>query len=93
METALKLANKENTEGLTSRLISLGKPGRQTRDDRVGFHKLWFGKKNKIKQHKLIYISDFLCFEYKGRKFFPQHILSLLFPFVLFSHIVVELLQ
>lgn len=67
METAYKLANKENTEGLTSRLISLGKPGRQRKDDTDGFHKIWFDKKNKIRYHKLICISDFVCFEYKGR--------------------------
>lgn len=93
METTLTLANKESTEGLTSRLISLGKPGRQTRDDRDGFHKLWFCKKNKIKHRKLICTSDFLCFEYKGRKFFPRNLLSFLFPFMLFFCIVVELLQ
>lgn len=74
METALKLVNKENTGGLTSRLISMGKPGWQTREDRDGFHQLWLDKK--IKYYKIICISDFICFEYKDSKFFPQHVLS-----------------
>lgn len=62
LETALKLANRENTEDLTSRLISLGKPGKQTRDDRDGFHKLQFDKKNKNKRNKLMCISDFCIY-------------------------------
>lgn len=70
LETALKLANRENTEVLTSRLISLGKPGKQTGDDRDGFHKLQFDKKNKNKRNKLMCISDFLYIEYKGRDLF-----------------------
>lgn len=88
METALKLANKENTEGLTCRLISLGKPGRQTRDDSNGFHKLLFDKKKKIKYHKRICISDFVCFEYKGRKYFPQHFLSFFPSMLVFSYCI-----
>lgn len=62
LETAPKLANRENTEGWTSRLILLWKPGRQTRDDRDGFHKLQFDKKNKNKHNKLIRISDFCIY-------------------------------
>lgn len=40
LEMASRLAKWEDTEGFTSILISLGKPGRQTRDDKDGFHKL-----------------------------------------------------
>lgn len=36
------LAKRENTEGLTSRENSLGKHGKQRRDDRDGVHKFQF---------------------------------------------------
>lgn len=93
METAYKLANKENTEGLTSRLISLEKPGRKRRDDRDGFHKLWFGKKNKIRYHKLICISDFVCLNTKADNFFLNFFCLFSFPSMLFFHTIFELLQ
>lgn len=77
-ETAPQLASRRSTEGLTSSLISLGKPRRQKMCDRGGFHKLQLDKKNKKKHNKLCVFLIFLFIEYKDRKPFPQFFFSLL---------------
>lgn len=76
-ETAPHLASRRSTEGLTSSLISLGKPRRQNMCDRDGSHKLQFDEKNKNKHNKLCVFLIFVFIEYKGRKFVPQLIFLL----------------